>query len=145
MNNKEESNLRQRIIDEMSVDYSNTLEKNFELAKKYIRITRDGKVDVLNKEKLTGMDQILLYLIGKLYAKEAGFVATSDVGNEELINELGVPKGSVFPWLKWLREETKVKQLKKGRYVSHMIPENLVERTLKGIEEKLRKEKEEVK
>ena len=139
MNESEESNLRQRIIDEMTVEYSNTLEKNFDLAKKFIRITKDGKVDVLHKEKLTGKNQILLYLIGKLYAKEAGFVATSDVGNEELVNELGVPKGSVFPWLKWLREEKKVRELKKGRYVSHIIPENLVERTLREIEENLGK------
>lgn len=145
MTNEKESNLRQRIIDEMTVDYGNTLEKNFELAKQFIRITKDGKIDVLHKEKLNGKDQILLYLIGKLYAKEAGFVATNNVGNEELVNELGVPKGSLFPWLKWLREENKIKQVKKGRYVYHEISENLVERNLKRIKEKLRKEMEGVK
>lgn len=139
MDSNEESNLRQRIIDEMTVDYSNTLEKNFELAKQFIRITKDGKVDVLFKDTLNGKDQILLYLVGKLYAKEAGFVASNDVGNEELVNELGVPKGSLFPWLKWLREENKVKQIKKGRYTYHSIPESLVEKTLKRIEEKTKK------
>jgi len=145
MNNNEESNLRQRIIDEMTVDYSNTLEKNFELAKQFIRITKDGKVDVLHKEQMNGKDLILLYLIGKLYAKEAGFVATNNVGNEELVNELGIPRGSLFPWLKWLREENRVRQVKKGRYVYHNISENLVERTLKRIEEKLRRKMEGVK
>ena len=104
-----------------------------------IRITKDGKVDILFKDKLSGKDQVLLYLIGKLYAKEAGFVATDDVGNEELINELGVPKGSLFPWLKWLRDENKIKQIKKGRYSYHSIPEYLVEKTLKRIEGTLKR------
>lgn len=139
MSDERDKDLRQRIIDEMTVDYTSTLEKNFDLAKRFIKITKDGKVDVLFKDKLNGMEQILLYLIGKLYAKEAGFVAADEVGNEELINELGIPKGSLFPWLKWLRDENKVKQAKKGRYTYHSIPEYLVERVLKGIEEKLKR------
>ena len=67
---KETGGLRKKIIDEMTVNYSNALEKNFDLAKQFIRITQDGKVDILHKEKFGGKEQILLYLIGKLYAKE---------------------------------------------------------------------------
>ena len=88
---------------------------------------------------MNGKDQVLLYLIGKLYAKEAGFASTDEVGNEELINELGVPKGSLFPWLKWLRDDNKIKQIRKGRYAYHSIPEYLVEKTLKRIEGELKK------
>lgn len=131
--------LKQRIIEEMTVDYSNALEKNFELAKQFIRITKDGKVDILFKNKLSGKEQILLYLIGKLYAKEAGFTATDGAGNKELMDELGIPQGSLFPWLKELRDKNKIKQVKKGRYTYHNIPVNLVERTLKSIERKLKK------
>ena len=139
MANREENKLKNRIIEEMTVDYSNALEKNFDLAKQFIRITRDGSVDILFKDKLAGEEQILLYLIGKLYAKEAGFSATDDVGNQELMNELGAPKGSVLPWLKNLRDMNRIKQVKMGRYAHHSIPVNVVEKTLQAIERKLKK------
>lgn len=132
-------NLKERISEEMTVDYSSALEKNFDLAKQFIRITKDGKVDILDKEKLTGEEEILLYLIGKLYAKEAGFAATAEVGNKELLDELGIPEGSLFPWLKYLRDENRIKQVKRGRYAYHVIPPNLVEKTLKNAERKIMK------
>lgn len=108
-------NLKQRIIDEMTVDYSNSLEKNFDLAKQFMRITKEGNVDILNKDKLSGIEQISLYLVGRLYAKEAGFSVTDDVGNNELMNELSLPKGSLLPWLKKLRDANKIKPIKKGK------------------------------
>jgi len=133
------SDLRKRIIEEMTVNYASALERNFDLAKQFIRITKDGKVDILFKDKLGGKEQLLLYLIGKLYAKEAGLIATDDVGNEELMNELGVRKGSLLPWLKNLRDRNKIKQVKKGRYTHHSIPVNFVEKTLKSVEGRIRK------
>ena len=139
MDKQKENGLKKMIIEEMTVDYSNALEKNFDLAKQFIRITKNGKVDILFKDKLSGKEKILLYLIGKLYAKEAGFAATDDVENKELMDELGIPKGSLLPWLKDLRDENKIKQVKKGRYTHHSIPVNLVERTLKSTERKLKK------
>jgi len=132
-------NLKQKIIEEMTVDYSNALEKHFDQAKQFIRITKDGKVDVLHKDKLNGTEQILLYLIGKLYAKEAGFSVTDDVGNSEFLNELGIPKGSLLPWLKELRDANKIKAIKKGRFTHHTISVNVVEKTLKSIETKMKK------
>ncbi len=136
---KKESALKKKIIEEMTVDYSNALEKNFDLAKQFIRITKDGKIEVLYKDRLNGKEQIILYLIGKLYAKEAEFTSTDDVGNNELLNELGIPSGSLLPWLKELREENKIKQIKKGKYVHHSISVNWVEKTLNHIEKKLKK------
>ena len=133
------SELRKRIREEMLADHSNALEKNFDLAKRFIAITREGKVDVLEKDKLGGKDQILLYLIGKLYAKEAGFAATEDVGSRELMDELGIREGSLRPWIKELRDKNKIKQVKKNRYVHYIIPMNLVEETLKNVEKKIKK------
>jgi len=132
-------NLKNRIIEEMTVDYASALEKNFDLAKQFVRITKDGRVDVQFREKLTGQYQILLYLIGKLYAREVGFATTDDVGNKELTDELGIPKGSLLPWLKDLRDKRKIQQIKKGRYAHHSIAVNMVEKTLKSIEKKLKK------
>lgn len=139
MDKQRDNDLKKRIIEEMTINYSSALEKHFDLAKQFIRIAKDGKVDILFKDELNGKEQILLYLIGKLYAKEAGFIATDDVGNKELMNELGIPEGSLRPWLKDLRDKNKVKQVKKGRYTHHNIPVNLVERTLKSVERKIRK------
>jgi hypothetical protein len=133
---RNEGNLKKRIAEEMTVEYGDALEKNFDLAKQFIRITREGKVDILVKDKLTGEERIRLYLVGKLYAKEAGLAATGEVENKELMDELGIPKGSLYPWLKALRDRNMIKQVGKER---HVIPMNLVERTLKSIEEKLKK------
>lgn len=139
MEQEKNKDLKRKIIEEMSVEYSNALEKNFDLAKQFIRITKDGKVDIISKDKIGGKEQILLYLIGKLYAKEAGFTVIDDVGNNELMEELGIPEGSLLPWLKDLRDKNKIKRVKKGRYTHHIIPVNLVERTLKSIERKIKK------
>ncbi|MBI5892663.1 MAG: hypothetical protein HZB79_03250 [Deltaproteobacteria bacterium] len=139
MDTKKDGSLKEKIIEEMTVDYSNALEKNFNLAKQFIRITKDGKVEVLHKDRLNGKEQIMLYLIGKLYAKEAEFASTDDAGNNELLNELGIPSGSLLPWLKELREENKIRQIKKGKYVHHSISVNLVEKILNHIEKKLKK------
>jgi hypothetical protein len=61
------------------------------------------------------------------------------VGNKELMNELGIPEGSLLPWLKALREKKKIKQVKRGRYAHHGISLNVVEKTLTSIEKKLKK------
>ena len=60
-----------------------------------------------------------------------------EVDNKELMDELGIPKGSLLPWLKNLRDKKTVKQMKRGRNVFHTVPINLVEKTLKNIEKKL--------
>lgn len=139
MEEHKKAGLRDRILEEMTIDHLNALEKNFDLAKHYIRITKEGNVDILIKDKLTGKESIILYLIGKLYAKEAGFAETEGVSNKELINELGIPEGSLLPWLKDLRADNRIKQIKKDRYVYHHIPINLVEKFLKTVEVKLGK------
>jgi len=132
---KDTKNLKQKILEEMSVSYANALEKNFELAKRFIRITSEGKVEVLVKDQLNGKQQILLYLIGKLYSKEAGLTPIESAGNKELTEELGIPMGSLLPWLKDLRDQNKVKAVKTGY---HKISVNLIEKTLNEIEKKVK-------
>lgn len=139
MDKKKTNNLKERIINEMTVNYSDALEKNFDLAKQFIRITKEGKVDVLVKDKLTGMETILLYLVGKLYAKEAELTPTDDVGGKELMDELGIPRGSLGRWLKDLRDANKINTVNRGKYAHHSVALNVVEKTLKGIERKIAK------
>jgi hypothetical protein len=106
--------LKKKILAEMSVDFSSNLEKNFDLAKQFVQITKDGKIDVLVREKVSGKEQILLYLLGKMYAKEAGLAPTDEVGNDELEKELQIKVGSLLPWLKNLRESNKIKQINRS-------------------------------
>ena len=135
-NDKE--NLRKRILEEMTMDYSKVLEQNFDLARQFIRLTKEGDVEILVKEKATGEERIQLYLIGKLYAKEAGLTSTGDVGNQEFMDNLGIPSGSLLPWLKSLRDENKIKQVKRERHSYHSIPIGLVGKTLMEIENKIK-------
>ncbi len=137
MDEQRKSSLRQKILKEMIIDYSSVLEEYFDVAKKFIRLTKEGKVNILVKDKLNGEEQILLYLIGKLYAKEAGFVTSEEVGNKELMEELNMPRGSLLPFLKRLRDKNKIEEIKKGRYVYHRIPLNLIGKILKDIQAKI--------
>jgi hypothetical protein len=139
MNSEDNKSLKQKIMEEMTVEYSGTLEKNFDLAKQFIRITKEGRADILVKDKVSGQDRILLYLIGKLYAKEAGLARSDSVGNKELMNELGIPEGSLLPWLMALRKKPGIKQIKEEKQVAHYMPITLVESVLRAIEKKLKK------
>lgn len=130
MNIVNEGNLKKKIMDEMIVDYSNALERNFDIAKRFLRITTIGRISILTKDQLKIKEQILVYLIGKLYAVEAGLANEDNVGNKEFLDELGIPKGSLLPALKELRDKKRIELVKKGRYSNHRIPFNHVERTL---------------
>lgn len=137
MEESESSELRDRILNEMTVDYASALEKSFNLAKRFIRVTTDGRTEVLVKGQVPQKEQILLYLVGKLYAKEAGLAATAQVSNAELMDELGMPKGSVLPALKELRDANRIERSKSGRTVYHSIPVSMVERILRSIEDRV--------
>ena len=50
--------LKKRIQEEMTVDYANSLEKHFDLAKQFLRVTKDGKIDVIIKDKIGGKEQV---------------------------------------------------------------------------------------
>lgn len=127
---KDTNDFKNKILSEMMVNHSGALEKNYEIAKKFIRFSREGKIEVTIKSELSVRDQILMYLIGKLYAYEAGVSTENHVSNEELMNELGLPKGSVTGRLTDLRKENKIKQTSRGR---HRIQINVIEKTLRGI------------
>ena len=129
--------LKEKIIEEMTADFSNALEKNFDLAKKLIKITNEGKISVIFKNDLTGEEKILLYLIGKVYAEEAEISQTHEVDSKELMDELGFLKGSFYPIIKRLRDKKRINQTRKGKYTLFSIPSNQIERILTKINRKL--------
>jgi len=138
MNNSENNSLKVKIIEEMLTDDSNALERNFRQAKKFIKITREGKIDILFKNQLSGEDKICLYLIGKVYAKEAELSMTIEVKAKELMNELGIVKGSFYPMIKRLRDKNSINQSKQGKYIYFSIPSNQIERVLFRLIKKLK-------
>lgn len=101
------------------------------------RLSKEGKVEVLNKGSLNGSDVITLYLIGKLYAKEAGLTDSEAVSSKEFLDEIGILENSLWPWLKELRDDGVIKQLRVGRFRHHYIPINHVEKYLIEINDKL--------
>ncbi|MBI2583228.1 MAG: hypothetical protein HYW25_01045 [Candidatus Aenigmarchaeota archaeon] len=132
----EKKKLKERIAEEMLEDYGGALERNFELAQKVMRLTRDGRVHItIDKSKLTGKELIQLYLIGKLYAKEGGIVESAAVSNKELMEELGIVQGSVLPWTKELRDAGRIKPTASGVHEIHL---HVVEGFLKSILSKLK-------
>ena len=135
----EEDELKAKILAEMTVDHSDALEKNYPLAKQFMRITKEGKVDVIVKDKVGGTDKIALYLIGKRYAQRAGLASSEYVKNTELCSELGIIQGSLLPWMKTLRDSNIVEQgAREGNEVSHAIAMSAVERMLKSVSAKLK-------
>jgi len=132
---------KKKIRAEMVANFSDSLEKNFNLAKQFIRVTSDGFVDVLVKDKVNGPEKIQLYLIGKRYAKQGEFTASDEVGNKELMEQLGIPEGSLMPWLSELRDKNKITQVTRQRNAYHSVPINLIEATLKSVEKKTQKGK----
>jgi len=134
-----QSELKRKILQEMTVDYSNNLEKNFDLAKQFVRITKDGTIELLAKDKTSGKEQILLYLVGKMYAKEAGLATTDEASNDELTGQLGMPMGSLLPFLKELRDNNRIRQVKREQKVYHSMPAGRIEEALTAIQRKITK------
>jgi predicted transcriptional regulator len=131
-----EKTLKEKILEEMVVDYSDALEKHFDIAKNFINITTTGKIHVIDKERFNNGEQIMLYLIGKLYSKKADLTENVDVSNKELMEELGMAKGSILWATKDLRDKNLIKTTKSG---AHIIPLNNVERVLREIVNKTTK------
>jgi hypothetical protein len=130
-----EKSLKEKILKEMVADQKNALERNFELAKSFVEPTPEGKVNVLvrSNPKLDAKYNLQLYMIGKLYAKEAELCESEAVSNQEFAKELGMPDGTVKSALKELRDSNKINQVSPGL---HSIKSNLIEKILKDVESK---------
>jgi len=129
--------LAERIVNEMVADHDNALEKYFETAKKYLKLTKSGKVEILVKDKLKANEQVALYVLGKQYAKIAGLSEKDSVQNDELLTELGMPGGTLRPVLKKLREGKIIDQVK-GKKNEHVIMKNMIEKILKAVEKNVK-------
>ena len=137
MTQKREKGLRERITSEMVADHADALERNYEIAKKWIRLTTAGKVEIPQKERLTAKEQVQLYVVGKLYAAEADLSESVSVANDEFLEELGLPRGTLLPTLKELRDGRRIERIKEEGKIKHYMPRNMVERFLGDVDKKL--------
>jgi len=126
-----------KIREEMLSDNPDALERNFGIAKQFVKLTGNGRVEVL-PSNITGKDRILLYLIGKLYAKRAGLSSSEYVTTKEIMEELNIPRGSAGRWLGELQKTPGIKSVRKNRERLYFIPSYLVGRVLENIKKKVK-------
>lgn len=98
------SDLQKWIKNEMTMDIEALLLKHKERAKHYIRLASSGDV-ILRQNDLTAKQKVLIYLIGKLYSKLAGYSDKETVTNKEIEQALGLKEGTVKFNLFALRNE----------------------------------------
>jgi predicted transcriptional regulator len=88
----------------MTVDIESLLLKHKEMIKKHVKLATSGEV-ILQKTNLTAKQKVLMYLIGKLYSKIAGYSEKESVTNKDLVRALGINENTVKVSLFDLRKE----------------------------------------
>jgi hypothetical protein len=81
-----------------------------------LKLSADGKVIIL-KTDLPARFKVLLCYIGAAYAKRGGIRADDSVSNSEVYEWTLLPKGTVKPLIKKLKEERYILPVKEGVYV----------------------------
>ncbi|MEM4354022.1 MAG: hypothetical protein QW470_04645 [Candidatus Caldarchaeum sp.] len=104
--------LRELIVDEEELSAA-LVDKT----KRFIRLTRDGKVVfMVQKDKLPIRSQILLYLTGKRIARELGLVKSDLASIEEISAAIGAEYFTVAARLKELKDQYLVFAVERGGY-----------------------------
>jgi len=100
-----EHDLSSWVRSNMTVDDSSIMMTHKESVSRLVSLSNDGKVILLKDRKLFSSRQlVVLYLLGKLFAKVANYSTSRAAVNSEIAYELGVPKGTVGRCLMELRE-----------------------------------------
>lgn len=99
------------------VNETRILEENLKLASELIFLTNNGEILFkIDEDELSIKERILIYMLGKKYAFEAKLVDKESMGLDELSKQLGVSKESLAARLSDLRNERKIKNVKRGEY-----------------------------
>ena len=130
--------LKEKIAGEMKTDYYSVLENCFDIAKTLFNILDNGAIDVIHRDSLSIPDQLVVYLIGKAYAKEGGLSEFADAGNKELLKELSLSEGSLLPSIKRLRDKKQIMTLRRNGYTFHNVPLRNIDSILKEIAKKVK-------
>lgn len=105
--------LRELIIDEQELTSA-----LIDRAKRFIRLTREGKVVfMVPLDRLPIWARVLLYLAGKRLAKEAGLIESDVATIEEISTAIGAEYFTVASRLKELKDQYSVQTVERGGYI----------------------------
>jgi hypothetical protein len=94
------------IRENMTVDDNAIIAENKEAVAHLVGLTNEGKVVLkVDKSRLTSRQAVLLYLLGKLFSKVAGYSQDRSATHTEIFTELGMPSGTVGRCLQELRKQ----------------------------------------
>jgi hypothetical protein len=96
-----------------------------------VSINDDGSAGPRVGLALPAREAVLCSYVGKHYAAAAGLATQTSVENRELVESLGLPKGTVGRCVKELRDARLIQVLEEGR---HTLPVSNIERAIKEIE-----------
>lgn len=110
-----QDDLRQWVIENMTVDDKSVLMENKERVSQLVGITSEGKVVLkVEKESMNAQELVLVYLLGKLFANTAGYANEKSAKNSEIAEELGIPAGTVGRCLLELRKSGMARPVEGG-------------------------------
>lgn len=131
--------LKEWIRREMTLEKTDILLQAKERVAALLGVSTDGAVAFrLSSDQLSKLDakeRILLYLIGKLFAKAAGYSADDTATNSELVVNLGMAEGTVKSQLSALRNSRFINPVRPG---IHSIARNRLLEALAYVESKVK-------
>jgi hypothetical protein len=119
-----ENDLGEWIRQKMTVDDNQILNENKDIISTLVGLSPEGKVMLkVVRERFNGRQIVLLYLVGKLYSKVAGYSQERSASNSEIINETGLPSGTVGRCLLELHKQGYVRDGSNGGH--ELVPSSI--------------------
>lgn len=134
----QEKSKAEKIKEMLVVDDEKILEDLLKRARKFIALTRDGKVYFqIERGRIPKLFQVALYLVAKKFAYEAGIRDTEGVTIDELSKDLGETDKLISAMLSDLLSRGLIDRVERGVY-SVSLPQ--IQLILSEIEQKMAKE-----
>jgi len=124
-------------LEELIYDEEEEFERIVDKVKKIVRVRKDGRPILVQKEKLTKAEQVACYLIGKFFAKILNLTEKESATVKEIANELKLDPRIVSARLKDLTDGGLIERVGRGEYKILTIKlEEFVDKILDKIENK---------
>lgn len=103
--------LKDRIEEEMVVDTTSILDEQFDTAKQYFKIFRDGTTDITEEYKNDSWrNEVLIYLIGQRYGFEADKVERPSLPYEYFYSRIDAGDSTIRTYFNQLQDERIVRK-----------------------------------
>jgi predicted HTH transcriptional regulator len=123
-------------LEDLIYDEEEEFERLVPKVKKVVMVKKTGDpVFVCDRNLLSTSEIIMVYLIGKFFAKKLGFVEEESATNDELHRSLKIKKNVLAARLNDLRKEGLVEQVARGKHkISTVKLEEFLDNVLQKIE-----------